>query len=177
MKNFILLVTALSDTQQNQSDAGEQIDARPNEPSNEHQPLQTERNKESQASQPEEIKLDLDTVPVNRFRNNNANKIITLLDSNVVPGPSGEALARPLVPRLVPTERPIIYKARYEDVEMTYANSFPKPFNRTPLSIMKRQNDIFSGNMPFNVTVIDWLSTIYKYLMKTYFILEKISHI
>lgn len=156
LKIFLLSVTALPDTRANRSDASEQVDAIPNK----YQQLQTERNKESQGSQlgsqPEEVKLELDTVPVNRFRNNNTNEIITLLDSNassnVVPEPSSELASEPLVP----TERTIMY----EDVEMTYT-SLPKPFNITSLTIIKRQNDIFSGNMPFNVTVIDWLSKIY----------------
>lgn len=40
----------------------------------------------------------------------------------------------------------------YEDVEMTYT-TFPMPFISTQHDLLKRQNDIFSGNMPFNQTV------------------------
>lgn len=139
----------------------------------------------------DEIKFELDPVPVNRFRNNNALdndldnasddviEIESLLGSQSMPGPSSARSSGPLVPTARPTARPtaeIEQKHTYEDIEMTYSR-LPMPFNTTSQCILKRQNDIFSGNLPFNVTVGDYLSKIYNFLMKIHFILEKNAHI
>lgn len=40
----------------------------------------------------------------------------------------------------------------YDDIEMTYVH-LPRPFELTPQLMIKRQNDIVSGNLPFNVNV------------------------
>lgn len=173
----------LSDIQENQTNPGEldgeQSGTRPIDHQQPNQQLQTECDTEQQARSPEEIKTEqdtmLDTMPVNRFRNNNAIEIISLLDSNSIPGSLPESLLGSSSEPLPPTSE-IERTYTYEDIEMTYTR-LPEPFNVTRQTIIKRQNDIFSGNLPFNVNVRDYLSEICKFLIKTYFILEKISHI
>lgn len=73
---------------------------------------------------------DLETNPVYGFYATNSDQIDSLIQ---------------------PSSQPL-HTFHYEDVEMSYFD-FPLPFISTEHELLKRQNDVFSGNIAFSQTV------------------------
>lgn len=76
------------------------------------------------------IKLKVEDMPIHRFEEIDVAEIASVIEQN----------------------HNFEHTYKYEDIEMTY-DTLPRPLMATEQNIIKREEDEFSGNIPFNMKV------------------------